>query len=85
MQEPSLVDAYENTVDDTELAPFTAVPIGTPYKSLELGVFFDTFDNGVNRAAFNNSESELYLGFEVRITVSQSPGMLLSCQVSSRS
>ncbi|KIM31143.1 Ferroxidase [Serendipita vermifera MAFF 305830] len=54
LQEPSLVDAYENTVDDTELAPFTAVPIGTPYKSLELGVFFDTFDNGVNRAAFNN-------------------------------
>lgn len=56
LSEPTTVEAYENTVDDTQLAPLHPVTIGTPYKSIELGVFFDTFDNGVNRAAFNNSQ-----------------------------
>lgn len=54
LNEPSVVDAYENSVDDTELRPYTPQTVGTPYRSVELGVFFDTFDNGVNRAAFNN-------------------------------
>ncbi|KAG8777671.1 ferroxidase fet3 [Serendipita sp. 407] len=51
---PSLVDAYEMSIDDTKMVPVDAVSVGDPYKSTELGVFFDTFDNGVNRAAFNN-------------------------------
>jgi iron transport multicopper oxidase len=51
---PSTVDAYEETLNDMQLAPFTPVTIGTPDSSLELGVSFATFDNGINRAAFNN-------------------------------
>lgn len=48
------VDAYENSVDDHSFAPLYHLPIGPADVSIPLNVFFDTYDNGVNHASFEN-------------------------------
>ncbi|KAH9470396.1 hypothetical protein MJO29_004601 [Puccinia striiformis f. sp. tritici] len=41
-------------LDDLAFKPTTTVPIFSKTKTIELNVFFSTFENGVNRGAFNN-------------------------------
>jgi len=48
------VEAYENTVDDFSLAPVVPAVIGSPDTSITLNAVFATYDNGVNRASFQN-------------------------------
>lgn len=43
-----------NAFRDDYLVPLEVEPELTPARPIELGVWFDTFDNGQNRAAFNN-------------------------------
>lgn len=45
--------AYGMT-DDTKFQPLIVQPILRPTRPIELNAFFVTFDNGMNRAAFNN-------------------------------
>lgn len=40
--------------NDTDYVPTVAEPIFAATTTYELGVFFDTFKDGTNRAAFNN-------------------------------
>ncbi|KAG9005058.1 ferroxidase fet3 [Tulasnella sp. 427] len=48
------VDEYANSVDDVNFAPLTPETVKVPDVSIPLNVFFDTYDNGVNRASFEN-------------------------------
>lgn len=48
------VPEYANSVDDVTFAPLAPVTVKIPDVSIPMNVFFDTFDNGVNRAAFEN-------------------------------
>jgi iron transport multicopper oxidase len=55
VQPSSLIKGdYTNTVDDSKLVPLQAQPIGAPSQSIPLTALFNTYDNGVNRASFEN-------------------------------
>jgi len=41
-------------LDDMAFKPKLAIPMISKTKTVELNVFFSTFENGINRAAFNN-------------------------------
>ncbi|EFP86676.2 uncharacterized protein PGTG_13058 [Puccinia graminis f. sp. tritici CRL 75-36-700-3] len=42
------------SLDDLAFKPTSALPILSKTKNIDLNVFFSTFENGVNRGAFNN-------------------------------
>ncbi|QRV79485.1 Multicopper oxidase [Ceratobasidium sp. AG-Ba] len=51
------IDDYDSMPWDTTLEPLEPMTLPNPTKELELGVFFDTMDNGINRAMFNSTFS----------------------------
>lgn len=52
--EPLQIDAYANSVDDFHFKPLAPAPVSAPDFTFAMNMFFDTYDNGVNRASFNN-------------------------------
>ncbi|CAE7080286.1 unnamed protein product [Rhizoctonia solani] len=48
------MDDYGSMPWDTTFKPLEPMTLPNPTEELELGVFFDTMDNGINRAMFNN-------------------------------
>jgi hypothetical protein len=48
------IDDYDSMPWDTTLQPLEPMTLPNPTNELELGVFFDTMDNGINRAMFNS-------------------------------
>ena len=51
------IDDYDSMPWDTTLEPLEPMTLPDPTSELELGVFFDTMDNGINRAMFNSTSS----------------------------
>ncbi|ELU42615.1 ferroxidase, multicopper oxidase [Rhizoctonia solani AG-1 IA] len=48
------MDDYDSMPWDTTFKPLEPMTLPNPTKELELGVFFDTMDNGINRGMFNS-------------------------------
>ncbi|KAM0746530.1 laccase [Meredithblackwellia eburnea MCA 4105] len=51
---PEETREYNRVPDELLVPSIVEIQQGPATKSIELGVYFDTFDNGQNRAAFNN-------------------------------
>ncbi|CCO27193.1 hypothetical protein BN14_01228 [Rhizoctonia solani AG-1 IB] len=49
------MDDYDSMPWDTTFKPLEPMALPNPTKEIELGVFFDTMDNGINRGMFNNA------------------------------
>ncbi|CAE6417231.1 unnamed protein product [Rhizoctonia solani] len=48
------IDDYDSMPWDTTFKPLEPMTLPNPTKEIELGAFFDTMDNGINRGMFNN-------------------------------
>jgi hypothetical protein len=56
------INDYDSMPWDTTLEPLQPMTLPNPTNKLELGVFFDTMDNGINRAMFNSMSTITFSG-----------------------